>query len=285
MHLFFIDEAGSISPGKKVPHNHFVLGGLVIPEDQWHNLEKDFSQITKYFRVVGEIKWRFFGQKKGHEDKANTLSHLAINERDRLRERLLTTLTKYQSIRIIACVTHLPTIHLRSTTASPEDVYFLTYKPLTVRFQYYLQDLSRKIGSKINGIIICDHRNPAQDRDLRKKHAGLLNANYGFRSRYDNLIEHLFLCPSHYSIGIQYADLISGALFRYFEHRDDRWYQLIESNFRRGENEQTDGYGLVKIPKGDWEENDAESRVLPEPAIMTQSQRNPQYIQNDDFQL
>ena len=64
MHLFFIDDAGSIPPGKKIAHNHFVLGGLVIPEDQWHNLERDFSQITRSFQIEGEIKWRFFGQKK-----------------------------------------------------------------------------------------------------------------------------------------------------------------------------------------------------------------------------
>jgi hypothetical protein len=56
MHLFFIDDAGSISPGKKIAHNHFVLGGLVIPEDQWHNLERDFSQITKNFKIEDEIK-------------------------------------------------------------------------------------------------------------------------------------------------------------------------------------------------------------------------------------
>ena len=89
-----------------------------------------------------------------------------------------------------------------STTEEPEDVYFLTCKPLTEHFQYYLQTLSRKIGSKINGIIVCDHRNPAQDED-----------------------------------------------------------------------DQINGYGLIKIPVEDWKENDAESSDVLEPAIMTQSQR------------
>ncbi|MGC1878771.1 MAG: DUF3800 domain-containing protein [Rhabdochlamydiaceae bacterium] len=275
MHLFFIDDAGSISPGKKIANNHFVLGGLVIPEDQWHNLERDFSQITRSFKIEGEIKWRFFGQKKGREDKENTLSHLTIVERDALRKRLLIAIAKYQSIKVIASVTHLPTIYQSSTIEDPEDIYFLTYKPLTEQFQYYLQDLSRKVGSKINGIVVCDHRNPAQDRDLRKKHAHLLNLDHFFKSRYDNLIEHLFLSPSHYSIGIQCADLISGAVFRRFEHCDERWYSLIESNFRKGENGEIKGYGLVKIPKGDWKENDAESSGILEPAIMTQSQRTP----------
>ncbi len=180
-------------------------------------------------------------------------------------------------------MTHLPTIYQSSTTEDPEDIYFLTYKPLTERFQYHLQDLSRAIGSKINGIIVCDHRNPVQDKDLRKKHAHLLSSNHFFKSRYENLIEHLFLSPSHYSIGIQCADLISGAVFRRFEHCDERWYHLIESNFRKEENGNMDGYGLVKIPKRVWVENDAESSTTLEPAIMTQSQRNPHDTHDDNY--
>jgi len=44
-------------------------------------------------------------------------------------------------------------------------------------------------------------------------------------------------------------------------------------NILRGENNQLEGYGLLKIPQGEWEENDAESSIILEPAIMTQSQR------------
>ncbi len=76
MQLIFIDDSGTISPKNKISQNHFVLGGLIIPDEQWHNLEKDFSHICKDFRITGEIKWRFFGQKQGREDKDNSLSHL-----------------------------------------------------------------------------------------------------------------------------------------------------------------------------------------------------------------
>lgn len=62
-------------------------------------------------------------------------------------------------------------------------------------------------------------------------------------------------------------EVVRVSLYRYFEHS-------IESNFRKGEKEQITGYGLVKIPKRDWKENDAESSNIVEPAIITQSQRN-----------
>lgn len=83
MQLYFIDDSGSISPPNKIRQAHFVLGGLVVPEEQWHSLERIFFEICKTFNVRGEIKWRFFGQRRG-EDKENTLSHLSIAERDEL---------------------------------------------------------------------------------------------------------------------------------------------------------------------------------------------------------
>lgn len=278
MHLFFIDDSGSLPNGASLVHNHFVLGGLVIPEEQWHNLEKDFSRLCKKFQVKGEVKWRFFGQKIGRTDKRNSLSHLTIQERDELRSCLLAAVTKYNSVKIIASVTRLKNLRL-VPCAHVEDVYSQAYKPLTERFQCYLQDLSRTSGSKFNGIIICDHRNPNQDRLLSNFHNDLLKLGQNWKSKYDNLIEHLFLSSSHYSIGLQYADLVAGAIFRYFEHGDDRWYNILAKSFRTDpRNGQIEGYGLVKIPYGKWEENDAETGEPPEPAIMTQSQRISNHI-------
>ncbi len=275
MHLFFIDESGSLPKEGKLTFNHFVLGGLVIPEEQWHHLEKDFFQICKRFNVQGEVKWRFFGQRHGREDRQNNLSHLGIDERDELRKSLLVAITRYNSIKIISAVTHLPTLYeAPQYPLTPDIVYSLTYKPLTERFQYYLQDLSRESGSKFNGIIVCDHRNPNQDRILSSFHNDLLKSGNNWKSKYANLVEHLFLSPSHYSIGLQFADLVSGVIFRYFEHADDRWFRLIEGSFRKNPNNQkTDGYGLIRIPGRLWKKNDAESGDHPEPAIMTQSQR------------
>ncbi len=89
MHLFFIDDSGSIPQGGNFTYRHFVLGGIVVPEEQWHNLEKDFFRICKNFKVLGEVKWRFFGQKKGHETSQNSLAHLSIQERDELRRSLM----------------------------------------------------------------------------------------------------------------------------------------------------------------------------------------------------
>lgn len=276
MQLYFIDDSGTISPPTKLSQNHFVLGGLAVPEEQWHNLDRTFFQICKYFKVHGEIKWRFFGQKPGREDKENTLSHLSILDRDELRKNMLLSLTNHDSIKVIVAVVYMPTVYKQLTFSLPEEVYTLAYQSVIESFQYRLQDLSRETGSKIHGMIISDHRNPTQDFALRNSHNDILRSETTEGLRYPNLIENLFFAPSHHSVGIQFADLISGAIFRHFEHNDNRWYKLIESSIWKSATGQIEGHGLVKIPKK-WKENDAESTESfnsIEPAIVTQSQRN-----------
>jgi hypothetical protein len=275
MQLYFIDDSGTICPPNKIIQSYFVLGGLAIPEEQWRNLEISFSQICSTFKVCGEIKWRFFGQKPGREDKENTLSHLNIIERDKLRKELLLALVLYDSIKIIVGAIHLPSIYNSLEVITPEHVHALTYKSLITSYQHRLQELSQNIGSTINGIIISDHRNPLQDTALRKLHMNILKSESIKEPKYPNLIESLFLAPSHHSIGIQFADLISGAMFRYFEHGDDRWYKMIESSFWKSPTGQIEGYGLIRIPSS-RKEKDAESAKpfdSAEPALLTQSQR------------
>ncbi len=274
MHLFFIDDSGDPSGST----THFVLGGAVISEDQWHKLSDLFSVACEKFKVQGEIKWRLFGKKPRLGDRENPLSHLSFEEKDALRKLLLESIAKFNSVKIIASVVHLPTIHLKHPLISPENIYSMAYKALTERFQFYLQDLSRANGAVFHGILVCDRRNPGQDKLLRNFHQDLVKSNQHTTLRYSNLIETLFLAPSHQSIGLQFSDLVVGSILRFFESKDERWYDLIRKSIQgHSDSEKLDSYGLVRIPKEPWIENDAESRISPEPAIGTQSQRKPDY--------
>jgi hypothetical protein len=141
MHLLFLDESGSVPPRDKVSTRYFVVGGVVIAEDQWHNIEEDLNRLKVEYSVAGEIKWRYFGQKTGREDKENTLRHLGHKARDAFRKAIFGIITKYKSNRIIATVTDIQQGYsLREYIETPANLYWYTYKPLTERFQYYLQD-------------------------------------------------------------------------------------------------------------------------------------------------
>ena len=102
MHLYFIDDSGD--PSRST--THFVLGGVVIPADQWHKLNNSFSYACEKFKVHGEIKWRLFGIKPSPGDRKNPISHLSFEEKDELRKLLFESLVKFNSVKIITSVVH-----------------------------------------------------------------------------------------------------------------------------------------------------------------------------------
>jgi len=80
----------------------------------------------------------------------------------------------------------------------------------------------------------------------------LIHSTSAFTSKYANLIESLLLQPSQLSVGVQFADIVAGAIWRNFERHDDRWFRLMEPSLRRSAAGRVDGYGIVKVPKAGW---------------------------------
>jgi Protein of unknown function (DUF3800) len=76
---------------------------------------------------------------------------------------------------------------------------------------------------------------------------------YANISQYGNLVESLFLAPSHISIGVQLADMVAGAIWRKYERDDSDWYNFVEPTLRRSKTGVIEGYGIVKMPKSGWE--------------------------------
>lgn len=135
-----------------------------------------------------------------------------------------------------------------ATIQDQDDLYHYTYKPLSERFQYYLQDLSRLVGRMEMGIVVADHRGPKPDARFRGAHEELLTGGL-FTSNYQNLIESLFFQPSDLSVGVQLADLVAGSVWRKYEKNDETWFKALEPSIRKGSNGSIEGYGIVKFPK------------------------------------
>lgn len=244
--MLFIDESGTPPPVNKPDSSpYFVLGGTVIPDDYWHKIKQDFDAVKRKFDVAGEIKWRFFAP---HHKIPNALSHLDGTRKEDLRRRLFAILAKYKSIRTIV-VSDVKNAYNQHYVRSPDGLYHYAYKVMTERFQYYLQDISRISGQKINRIIVCDHRAHNEDKRLQEMHSNLMLGQGEFQSNYTHLIEGVFIAPSHLSIGIQFADMVAGAVLRKFKSDDNRYFDLIADTFRKAPNGGIEGYGLVRFPK------------------------------------
>lgn len=250
MQILFVDESGTPPSSVKAGQRYFVLGGVIIPEGVWHRVAAELDGIRRRYRIDGEIKWRFFAP--GNKDGDNSLAHLSPTERDTVRTEIFGILTARKAIKLLAVVTSVEAAFDLLSVNNADELYQLSYKPITERFQYFLQDMERDTGQSVNGIIVCDHRGPKDDKRLQELHQKLLHADGAYASAYKNLIEGLFIAPSHWSVGIQLADLVAGAVYRKFERGDPRFFDVIKDSFRIGPGGKLDGDGVIRVPKTGW---------------------------------
>ena len=247
MQILFVDESGSPPPIDKINDSpFFVLGGVIIPDDFWHRVKSDLDFIRKKYKIIGEIKWRYFAP---HHKSVHSLNHLSVHQKEDLRSEMYNIINKYKSVKTICIVTDIKKAYSLDYIKNENDLYWFSYKQLTERFQYYLQDISRISGQKINGIIVCDHRAPKDDKRLQELHGKLLLGLHNAASSYKNLVEGVFISPSHLSIGIQFADMVAGAVLRNFGKNDPRFFDKIKETFRKSENGKIEGYGVIKFPR------------------------------------
>jgi hypothetical protein len=253
MHLCFIDESGTPpKPNRIGRRRYFVIAGLIMHEAQWHGVASEVKKLRNRldFLVRGEIKWRYFGPE--NTDPDNSVAHLSMEKRNEFRDELFSIVTKRKSLKIVACVASAEAAYEKPYVNLPESLYQFTYKAVTERFQYFLQDISRTLGDTQLGVIVADHRGKNQDEFMRRHHHVLIDHSDPFSSSYANYIETVFLTPSHRSVGIQLADMIAGATGRAFNTNDARLFDILRPSFRASPQGNIEGYGLAKFPKDTW---------------------------------
>ena len=250
MHLCFVDESGTpAKPGKDKPR-FFVIAGVIVPEDRWHMAFRRLHGLKTAVRYKGELKWRFFAP--DNNDESNPMAGWDQNRRNEFRAAAFKIVTGDKSIKIIAGVCEATAAYKISTVKDQSDIYFGTYKVVTERFQYQLQDVSRISGTKTNGIIVADHRGKGDDDSMRVRHQRLVEEDREYTSTYGNLVEGLFFAPSHMSVGVQLADMVAGAIWRRFEAGDEYWFDQISSSIRSDQSGKIDGFGVARFPKAGW---------------------------------
>ena len=176
------------------------------------------------------------------------------DRKNEFRNGFFRILTQESHVRIIAGVTDADIAYdLLPSVQDQEDIYFHTYKVVTERFQYFLQDESKLRRQRASGIIVSDHRNDRQDHRMREQHERLVRESRQYTANYEHFVESIFLAPSHMSVGIQFADMIAGAIWRFHEYGDDRWINQIKGSFRTNPKKTAiDGYGIARFPKRGW---------------------------------
>lgn len=251
MHLLFLDESGTPAKHADDRPEYFVIAGLAIPHRTWMPLHRRLHGLKVAWRYRGEIKWRYFSP--SNDDEANPMSDWTFERRCDFRTQVFRMLRDSNDATVIACVSQAGPAFGLPIVRNQDDLYFRTYKPLTERFQYFLQERSRRNGETEFGMIIADQRGSGADQRLRAQHQRLTNTDAEFTSTYSNLIEGLFLTESHMSTGIQLADMVAGAIWRRFECEDTRSFDEIAPLLRRCQRTgRVDGFGICRFPKAQW---------------------------------
>ena len=187
MHLLFVDESGKLDQG-----GVFALGGVAVRDRDWPEL-RDLWQGT--LRSGGwpldrEVKWH--GIRKGEVPPAVAdavfaalagapfTCYVTLLDPDRGRDEFPELL------------------------GTPEDTYATGLMFLAERFHHLLA------AEDDVGVVVVDSRFREDDRHLRRFFADLTEAGTPYM-KLQRIVEGLFLGPSHYSIGLQCADLVVAA--------------------------------------------------------------------------
>ena len=249
MHIIFIDESGTPPKQDKDRPRYFVLGGAIIHEAAWHRIRDALLGLKAQYKIRGELKWRYFAQ--ANTDERNPMRRLLSDERDKIRHQMY-EIMKNTGVTTIAAICSAKAAYAMPSTTTMDDIYHLTYKALSERFQYYLQDLGKTETGWAYGVMVADHRGAADDLRLRRHHEMLVHSGAEFTSNYNNIIESVFMQPSNLSVGVQLADMVAGAVWRKFEKNDSKWFDIMEPTLRRSKHGGTAGFGIVKVPTAGW---------------------------------
>jgi len=187
VHLLFVDESGRLDHGGR-----FALGGVAVREHDWHDLRDLWQQTLSAFRwpLDRELKWH--GIRQGEVPPP-------------LADAIYDTLARAPIVAYVVVLdldrgrAEFPDLFRDAETAYSTALMFLAE-----RFQRMLQhddDL---------GLIVIDSRFREDDARLRRFFSELTEAGTPY-VKFSRIVEGLFLGPSHFSIGLQCADLVVAA--------------------------------------------------------------------------
>jgi hypothetical protein len=184
VHLLFIDESGQIDQG-----GFFALGGIAVRDADCVDLRQ------RWQATLSEHGWPLDKEIKWHAIRTGGVPPA-------LGDALFAMLA-------VAPVTVFVTLLDQQAGresypehfGSPEDTYSTGLMFLAERFHKLLE------AEDDLGLIVVDSRFREEDARLRRFFADLTKDGTPFM-QLPRIIEGLFLGPSHYSIGLQCADLV-----------------------------------------------------------------------------
>ncbi len=218
MYLLYLDDAGSVNNPNE---QHFILAGICIFERQIHWLNREMERVAT---DTGHPQPNAL-ELHGNEILAGRHWWRGV-ERERRRTIIRHGLASARALRGDWC---LFGVVVDKAQRSPEDPVEYAFEQLCNRFDRYLMRRHRN-GDSQKGLIVLDK----STRETRLQSLATEFRNTGHRWGVTrNIADVPFFVDSQATRVIQYADLVSYALWRRFEKGDGEFFDVISDAFDR----------------------------------------------------
>jgi hypothetical protein len=220
MHLLYIDESGSVAdPSQK----YFVLAGVSVFERKTHWVEQALQGVASRFSPTDPYSIELHGSpmragRDGWKQRAALADRLAA-----IKDALQLGVVDHhpKGVRLFGAV-------VKKSSLVGIDPVEHAFEQLTSRFDLFLKRLHHKHSDSQRGIMLFDKNTTEQRIQTLAREFKYLGHSWGTTSNYAEV--PVFL-DSKASRLIQLADLVALALFRFHEHQDNTFYDIIKRCF------------------------------------------------------
>lgn len=219
MYILYLDDAGSVGSRDE---RHFVLGGVALFERHVEHLERALDESARDTGLPDPDRLEFHGAEilpgskrwramRGKERRASVLADaLAVTSRLRGRWALFGAVIEKSAI-------------------SPRDPVEFAFAQVLSRFDQFL-GRQKTDNHAQRGLVILDR----STRETRLQELATTFRHEGHPwGRLRNIVDVPFFVDSRATRAIQYADLVTYALWRRFERDDPRFFDVIHDRFDR----------------------------------------------------
>jgi hypothetical protein len=218
MHILYLDDAGSVTNASE---RFFILAGVSLFERQTFFLEQALDRVAAEFRAADPKHLELHGNAM-LAGRGFWRGVPRLERRRGIADALQTISAVHGSSRLFAAV-------IEKAAVSPEDPVEVAFEEIASRFDRFLLRRHRD-GDSQRGLIVLDK----STMETRLQALATEFRFVGHRTgRLTNLADVPFFVDSRASRLIQYADLVSYALWRRYERDDPEFFDIIADRFDR----------------------------------------------------
>lgn len=243
-HIAFLDEAGvpeipALSKGSVGAV--FCIANVFMPMHYWRDLQQIYDEVRNDFGISTseELKWRNLMRGTGPTANKECDCEAFIKS-------LVGRLDPEQFRAVGVSVFKDDVFKAKHYIQRGQDIYNAAVLFALQRLQNEIDECFGE-GAHCPCIVIADSRQRGgQDNLLRKFVDNAMGGTGGIWVNFEkSLVEGILFQVSHYSVGVQIADFLAGAIYQKDARGDSRYYELWKPVLRKSPKGDALGYGYV----------------------------------------